>query len=72
MTKVTPAAEDGGLLNVEETDEIKKENGADHQTKTGGEKPLQNNEPSTSSGSLCSEVNLVSLQIVAQTLCSCV
>ncbi|XP_066468296.1 putative E3 ubiquitin-protein ligase UBR7 [Tiliqua scincoides] len=56
VTKVTPAAEDGGLLNVEETEEIKKENGADHQTRTGEEKILQNNEPSTSSGSVCSEV----------------
>lgn len=56
VTKVTPAAEDGDLLDVEETEDIKKENRADHQTKTGEEKSLQNNEPSTSSGSVCSEM----------------
>ncbi|XP_062974054.1 putative E3 ubiquitin-protein ligase UBR7 isoform X1 [Elgaria multicarinata webbii] len=55
VTKVTPAAEDGVLLNVEETEEIKKGNGADHQIKTEEEKIAQNNEPSTSSGSECSE-----------------
>ncbi|XP_060612415.2 putative E3 ubiquitin-protein ligase UBR7 [Anolis sagrei] len=55
VTKVTPAAEDGVVLNVEETEEVKKENGASPQMKTEEEKIVQNNEPSTSSGSECSQ-----------------
>ncbi|XP_042300088.1 putative E3 ubiquitin-protein ligase UBR7 [Sceloporus undulatus] len=55
MSKITPAPEDGVILNVEETEEVKKENGADSQMKTEEEKLVQNNEPSTSSGSECSK-----------------
>ncbi|XP_077780656.1 putative E3 ubiquitin-protein ligase UBR7 isoform X1 [Podarcis muralis] len=55
VTKVTPAAEDQVVLNVEETEEIKKENGIDNQIKTEEEKAAHNNEPSTSSASECSE-----------------
>lgn len=57
VTKVTSAAaaEDGDLLNVEKTEEIKNENGEDHQTRTGEDKALQNNEPSTSADSVSSE-----------------
>ncbi|XP_061467989.1 putative E3 ubiquitin-protein ligase UBR7 [Rhineura floridana] len=55
VTKVTSTAEDGVVLNVEETEETKKENGIDNQTKIEEEKTTQNNEPSTSSGSECSE-----------------
>nr|XP_056707298.1 putative E3 ubiquitin-protein ligase UBR7 [Euleptes europaea] len=52
VTKVTPAAEDGTVLNVEEVEEIKKENGADCHEEG---KVASSNEPSTSSGSECSE-----------------
>ncbi|XP_003214449.2 putative E3 ubiquitin-protein ligase UBR7 [Anolis carolinensis] len=55
VTKVTPAAEDGVILNVEETEEVKKENGGSPQMKTEEEKVAQNNEPSTSSVSECSQ-----------------
>lgn len=74
VTKVTSAAaaEDGDLLNVEKTEEIKNENGEDHQTRTGEDKALQNNEPSTSADSVSSEVNRLLLQIVAQNMGSCV
>ncbi|XP_053109853.1 putative E3 ubiquitin-protein ligase UBR7 [Hemicordylus capensis] len=53
VTKVTLATEDGVVLNVEENEDVKKENGADHQVKTEEEKLVQNNEPSTSSASTC-------------------
>ncbi|XP_072842698.2 putative E3 ubiquitin-protein ligase UBR7 [Pogona vitticeps] len=55
VTKVTPAAEDRVNINVEETEEVKKENGSDPQVKTEEEKIIQNSEPSTSSSSECSK-----------------
>uniref|UniRef100_A0ACB8G5V8 E3 ubiquitin-protein ligase ubr7 n=1 Tax=Sphaerodactylus townsendi TaxID=933632 RepID=A0ACB8G5V8_9SAUR len=55
VTKVTPAAENGTVLNVEEAEEIKIENGTDCHVKTKEEKAVPSNEPSTSSGSECSE-----------------
>ncbi|KAL8169018.1 UNVERIFIED_CONTAM: putative E3 ubiquitin-protein ligase ubr7 [Gekko kuhli] len=55
VTKVTPAAEEGAALNVEDAEEIKKENGTDCHMKTEEEKVVLSNEPSTSSGTECSE-----------------
>lgn len=61
VTKVT-SLEDKIVLNVKETEEqtreIKKESGGDHQGKIQEEEQVeQYNEPSTSSGSKCPEVN---------------
>lgn len=62
VTKVTSLEDDKIVLNVKETEEqtreIKKESGGDHQGKIQEEEQVeQYNEPSTSSGSKCPEVN---------------
>lgn len=59
MTKVIAAADNGTVLNVEETEIIKNENSVD-QMKTE-DKTIQINEPSTSSGNECSMVSPVFL-----------
>lgn len=71
MTKVTPAAEDRVNVDVEEPEEVKKENGADPQVKTEEEK-IVNSEPSTSSSSECSKVSVVIIfwQVMTERWCS--
>lgn len=61
LTKATSLEDEGIVLNVEESEEqkkeIKKESGAEHQEVKEEEKQTEQfNEPSTSSGSACPEV----------------
>lgn len=73
VTKVTPAVENGVVLNVEEAEEITKENGAEPQIKTGDEAVAQSHEPSTSSGSDLLEVIPVVflLHVTFESCCFC-
>lgn len=68
LTKANSLEDEGIVLNVEETEEqkkeIKKESRPEHQEIKEEKQTEQINEPSTSSGSACTEVNCAACSVL--------